>query len=57
MNSAFADWQSWAALLVVAGTALIFLRSSLRKKKKTAGCASCGSSSKPAVTAGPAKKG
>ncbi|HSI64743.1 MAG TPA: hypothetical protein VLE43_16560 [Candidatus Saccharimonadia bacterium] len=51
MNATFADWQSWAALVVVVGTALIFLRRALRGKKKAAGCSSCGSgsSSKPAL--------
>jgi hypothetical protein len=57
MNSAFADWQSWAALVVVFGTAGMFLLRALRRKKKTAGCASCGSAPKPKVSVTGAKKG
>jgi hypothetical protein len=46
------DWQSWAALLVVLGTAMVFVKRTFWKKKKVGGCASCGSApSKPVANA------
>ena len=35
------DWQTPAALLVVAVTAMVFLRRALRRPAKTKGCPSC----------------
>jgi hypothetical protein len=46
------DWQSWAALLVVLGTVVIFVRRTFQTKKKTAGCSSCGSAPKAKVPGG-----
>jgi hypothetical protein len=43
------DWQSWAALAVVLGTLVIFVRKYFRPHKKTAGCSSCGSAPKAKV--------
>lgn len=40
-----ADWQSWAAVLVVVATFIVFLRRAL--KKKHGGCNTCGSASPP----------
>ncbi|RBP39150.1 attachment p12 family protein [Roseimicrobium gellanilyticum] len=44
------DWQSWAALLVVIGTVIVFVKRTFWKKKRAGGCASCGSGPSKPVT-------